>query len=299
MGKILFIGSVKTFSETVKLPEIEDNPEEDQKNTTDNPHRDAESDIPSKMIEDDSNSDEAVAVVEIIGSYSKEYSPLSMGASASANGLRGMLNGDNVEDHPLLASASMPHTRMGGGFIGESNSNNSPTPTYIELFDHRLPVRASIDFSWSVGYGQSVGTGVTYSYLRSDIRYGYSDSPIFKASQCLHFLGVPVNVRYTPWSFGNLGIYVSAGFMAEKCIAGQIKESDPQYPVYRYDGCDSRPFQLSFNAAAGVQYSLAHKCAVFIEPGVDIYLNNGSRLRTIYSEKPLTFNVNVGLRFGH
>ena len=222
---------------------------------------------------------------------------MSVGASASANGLGGMINNGNIEGRPLLASGSIPLTRMGGGVLGESNS--SPAPTYVELFDHRLPVRVSIDFSWPVGHGVSVGTGLTYSYLKSDIRYGYSDSPLFNASQYLHFIGIPVNVRYTPWSFRNLGIYVSAGFMAEKCIAGQIKEADPQYPLYRYEGCDSRPFQFSFNGAAGVQYSLTHRCAVFIEPGVGIYLKNGSKLRTIYSERPITFNVNVGLRFGH
>lgn len=133
---------------------------------------------------------------------------------------------------------------------------------------------------------------------KSDIRYGYSDSPLFKATQNLHFIGIPVNARYTPWSSRKLGIYVSAGFMAEKCIAGQIKKENPQDPDYAYAGSDERPFQFSFNAAAGAQYSLTHKCAVFIEPGVGIYLKNGSRLRTIYSERPVTFNVNVGLRFG-
>lgn len=286
-------------SETVKLPEIKHIPSEKQEIATEHPQMDPEPYIPSKRIEDDSNSDEAVYVVEIIDSNSKEHSPLSVGVSASANGLGGMLNDGNIEGRPLLASGAMPLTRMGGGILGESNSNSSPAPTYVELFDHRLPIRASIDFSLPVWHGLSVGTGLTYSYLKSDIRYGYSDSPLFKASQCLHFIGIPVNVRYTPWSFRKLGVYVSAGFMAEKCIAGQIKETDPQYPVYRYDGCDSRPFQFSFYAAAGVQYSLVSSCAIFIEPGIDFHLKNGSSLRTIYSERPVTFNVNVGLRFGH
>ena len=252
-----------------------------------------------KRVDDDHNPEESVAIVEIADSHSKKHSSLSVGISASATGLGGIFDNDNMEGNPLLASASVPHTRMGGGFIGESHSNDMLTPTYVELFDHRLPIRASIDFSWPVGHCISVGTGLTYSYLKSDIRYGYSDSPLFKATQNLHFIGIPLNVRYTPWSFRKLDIYVSAGFMAEKCIAGQIKETDQQYPVYRYDGCDSRPFQLSFNASAGLQYSLTHNCAAFIEPGVGIYLKNGSRLRTIYSERPVTFNINVGLRFGH
>ena len=86
--------------------------------------------------------------------------------------------------------------------------------------------------------------------------------------------------------------------MAEKCIAGDIREDSSSDAGYRYSGCDERPFQFSFNAAAGLQYALAAGCSVFIEPGVGIYLNNGSKLRTIYSERPVTFNVNVGFRFG-
>ena len=286
-------------SETVRQPEIEDSPAEKQEIAAENPQMDMEPYIPSNSVDDDCYSDDKIAIAEIIDSYSKEHSPMSVGASASANGLGGMLNDGNMEGRPLLASGSIPLTRMGGGILGESNSNSSPAPTYVELFDHRLPIRVSIDFSWPVGNGVSVGTGLTYSYLKSDIRYGYSDSPLFKASQSLHFIGIPVNVRYMPWSFRKLGVYVSAGFMAEKCVAGQIMEADPQSPVYRYDGCDSRPFQFSFNAAGGVQYSLVGSCAIFIEPGVDLHLKNGSRLRTIYSERPVTFNVNVGLRFGH
>lgn len=284
---------------TVKLLEIEDSLEEKEENSDEKPYVGTESYVPSKSVDDDCYSEEAVAIVEIVDSHSKRHTPLSVGASASANGLGGMLDEDNTDGLPLLASASMPHTRMGGGFLGESNSNNAPTPTYVELFDHRLPVRASIDFSWSVGHGLSVGTGLTYSYLKSDIRYGYSDYPLFKATQNLHFIGVPVNVRYIPWRLKKLDIYASAGFIAEKCIIGQIKKENPQDPGYSYVGSDDRPFQFSFNAAVGAQYSLAESCAVFIEPGVGIYLKNGSRLRTIYSERPVTFNVNVGLRFGH
>ncbi len=183
--------------------------------------------------------------------------------------------------------------------LTNSPSDNSPTPSFIEMFDHKLPLRFSVDFSWRLAHGLDIGTGICYSYLRSDIKYGYSDSPLSKATQNLHFIGIPVNLRYTPWSFRKFDVYASLGFMAEKCIAGEIKDESSHAPRYSYEGCDDRPFQFSFNAAAGIQYSLARKCVVFIEPGVGLYLKNGSRLRTIYSERPLTFNFNVGLRFGN
>ena len=223
--------------------------------------------------------------------------PLSVGVAASANGLGGLIDGDT--GGPLPNTSSIPYTRMGGGIMSDSHTNDAPTPRFIETFDHKLPVRFSVDFSLPIAHNLSAGAGICYSYLRSDIRYGYSDHTLYKAIQNLHFIGIPVNLRFTPWRSGKFGVYVSVGVMGEKCLGGELKEDSPSNPTYRYEGYDDRPFQFSFNAAAGLQYSPAHKCALFLEPGVGLYLKNGSKLRTIYSERPLTFNVNVGLRFGY
>ncbi len=227
----------------------------------------------------------------------EKSSPISVGVSALANGLGSLLQDGNIEWQP--SQGAMPSTRMGGGLLSNSPADNSPAPTFIEMFDHKLPVRFSVDFSWRVAHGLDIGTGICYSYLRSDIKYGYSDSQLSKAIQNLHFIGIPVNFRYTPWRFRKFDVYSSVGFMAEKCIAGEIKDESSTASRYRYEGCEDRPFQFSFNAAAGIQYTLTRQCAVFIEPGVGLYLKNGSRLRTIYSERSFTFNVNVGLRFGY
>lgn len=276
------------------LPDGLDKP--DEQAVYEKTHTEAEPYSPSGKSDNDRNS-KYMSTVEPIDKRSNSKSPLSVGISTSANGLGGVFGENDIEGRQLMASSSMPRTRM-GGMLGSPYSVEHPAPSFIEMFEHRLPVRASIDFSWPIGYNLSVGTGITYSYLHSDIRYGYSDSPLLKASQNLHFLGIPFNVRYTPLSYRKLDVYASAGFMAEKCLGGGIKTENFSDPGYSYAGCNDRPFQFSINAAVGLQYSLSGSCAVFIEPGVGLYLKNGSRLRTIYSERPVTFNVNVGLRFG-
>ena len=263
----------------------------------DMPHEKVEPSRRPNRIDDDLYAEYA-STIEAVDPHRSVQSPISVGISSSANGLCGMLGEDDLNRFRPHASSAMPLTRMGGGSLTNSPEENRPMPTYVEVFDHRLPVRFSVDFSWPVCHNIAVATGLTYSYLKSDIRYGYSDSRLSKASQNLHFLGIPVNLRYTPWRVGRLDIYASAGFMAEKCIAGDIRDDSSSDAGYRYSGCDERPFQFSFNAAVGLQYALAAGCSVFIEPGVGIYLNNGSKLRTIYSERPVTFNVNVGFRFG-
>ncbi|MDE6342315.1 MAG: PorT family protein, partial [Muribaculaceae bacterium] len=188
---------------------------------------------------------------------------VSVSISTSANGLGGMFNGSDASAVPRQNTVSLPLTRMGGGGLANSPTNNIQ-PSFVEVFDHKLPLRFSLDFSFPVYKDLSIGSGITYTYLRSDISYGYSDSRLMKAHQNLHFLGIPVNLRYTPLHFRNLDIYVSAGLMAEKCLAGEIKEDEPVDAGYSYPGCDERPFQFSGNAAAGVQYNLSRQCGVYM-----------------------------------
>ncbi len=227
-----------------------------------------------------------------------EESKIKLGFATSANGIGGLIGnntvGDNLSQHP---SSSIPLTRMGGGLLSDYYANNQPDPNFIEVFDHKLPIRVSADIAWPLTHNIDLGTGITYSFLKSDISFGYSNSMLHKAVQKLHFIGIPLDIRYTPWRFKQFDIYVSGGIMAEKCIAGGIKEYNNEYGDYSYDGSEERPFQFSVNASAGIQLRLARQCGLFIEPGIGIYLDNGSKLRSIYTEKPVTFNINLGIRF--
>ena len=55
--------------------------------------------------------------------------------------------------------------------------------------------------------------------------------------------------------------------------------------------------QWSANASLGVQCNLVNTMSIFVEPGVSYYFNDGTNIRTIYKEKPLNFNLNLGIRF--
>ncbi len=229
------------------------------------------------------------------------HSRSTIGVSTSVNGIGGLFaaNSGAMPDHYAHAGAQ-PMTRMGGGILEESSSNALPDPIFMEIFDHKFPLRFSLDYSWPIAHNFEIGTGLTYSYLRSDIRCGNSDAPLLHFEQKLHFLGVPVAFRYTPLRIRKIGLYLSAGMMVEKCIGGKIVGKSEDCPDdYSYVGSEERPFQFSVDIAGGVRYDFNRNCGVYLEPGAGFYLKNGSRLRTLYSERPVTFNINVGLRFSH
>ena len=163
---------------------------------------------------------------------------------------------------------------------------------------HRLPVHAGASIAYRINDWVSVETGIAYSYLSADIHEG-SDSYYFAGEQSLHYVGIPVGVRVRAMSWKNFDIYVGAGFEADKCVSGTLKKSYVINGQTRDDGHESisiRPLQWSVNAGAGVQYNISSMVGIYAEPGLSYYFDNGSNIETIYSEKPLNFNLNIGLR---
>ena len=163
---------------------------------------------------------------------------------------------------------------------------------------HRLPVHAGVSIAYRINDRVSVETGIAYSYLSADIHEG-SDSYYFAGEQSLHYVGIPVGVRVRAMSWKNFDIYVGAGFEADKCVSGTLKKSYVINGQTRDDGHESisiRPLQWSVNAGAGVQYNISSMVGIYAEPGLSYYFDNGSNIETIYSEKPLNFNLNIGLR---
>ena len=163
---------------------------------------------------------------------------------------------------------------------------------------HRLPVHAGASVAYRINNRVSIEAGIAYSYLSADIHEG-SDSYYFAGDQSLHYIGIPVGLRVRAISWKNFDIYVGAGFEAEKCISGTLKKAYVINGQTRDDGHESirvRPLQWSVNAGAGVQYNISPLVGKYAEPGLSYYFDNGSDIETIYSDKPLNFNLNVGLR---
>lgn len=163
---------------------------------------------------------------------------------------------------------------------------------------HRLPVHAGASVAYRINDRVSVETGLSYSYLSADIREG-SDTYYFAGDQSLHYIGIPVAVRFRALSWKKFDVYVGAGAMAEKCVSGKLEKAYVIGGVTHDDGSESisiKPLQWSLNATAGLQYNATPILGIYAEPGVSYYFDNGSKVETIYGEKPFNFNLNIGLR---
>ena len=166
-------------------------------------------------------------------------------------------------------------------------------------YDHHLPIRIGLNVAYALTDQLSISSGLTYTRLSSDIKDASRESK-YIGEQRLHYVGIPVNVSYKVASFRWLGLYGTAGVLAEKCVSGTTDEGYVENNTMKYTNTQdisSKPLQMSVNAGVGIQFDFIDNVGIYAEPGLSYYFDDGSALQTIYKEKPLNFNLNVGVRF--
>ena len=199
-------------------------------------------------------------------------------------------------DHLVLSSPGVADTKDSP--MLDMNTINRDIETKTE-YDHHLPIRIGLSVAYALTDRLSISSGLTYTRLASDIKDASRESK-YIGEQRLHYVGIPVNVSYKVASFRWLGLYGTAGVLAEKCVSGTTDEGYVENNTMKYTNThdiSSKPLQMSVNAGVGIQFDIIDNVGIYAEPGLSYYFDDGSELQTIYKEKPLNFNLNVGVRF--
>lgn len=175
-------------------------------------------------------------------------------------------------------------------------------PEVQEEYSHKIPVKVGLTVRYNITGRLGVETGLTYSVLSSSVKTGNSETGNnwSSGSQTLHYLGIPLNISFNILNSRYVNIYVSGGGMMEKSISGKIKTDE--YVDGKFDRTlttkiSPKGLQWSVNAAAGVQANILPQLGFFVEPGVSHHFKNGSRVRSIYTDKPTDFSLGFGLRY--
>ena len=175
-------------------------------------------------------------------------------------------------------------------------------PEVQEEYSHKIPVKVGLTARYNITGRVGVETGLTYSILSSSVKIGNSETGKnwSSGSQTLHYLGIPLNISFNILNSRYVNIYVTGGGMMEKSISGSIKTDE--YVDGKFDrtlttNISPKDLQWSVNAAAGVQANILPQLGFFVEPGVSHHFKNGSRVRSIYTDKPTDFSLGFGLRY--
>ncbi|MEK6493329.1 porin family protein [Myroides odoratimimus] len=208
-------------------------------------------------------------------------------------------SGYNMMNGGMKLGADAPlDLGMAGAVLSEIYVANQNKEVYTDI-THKKPIRFGVALYYPMGEKWGINTGITYTKLSSDLTSGSQEYKIIN-TQTLHYVGVPIQVNYNLWEKGNFSAYVNGGFHIEKSVYGTLKtkfKADQNVERGPDKKVTAKGIQTSVNAAIGMEYKLAKSVGLFVEPGARYYFDNGSSIKTIYTEKPFDFNMQLGLRY--
>ncbi|MFK8296002.1 outer membrane beta-barrel protein [Capnocytophaga canimorsus] len=164
---------------------------------------------------------------------------------------------------------------------------------------HRLPIRTGILFAYHFSNRFALESGIAYTRLISDLREG-SKANYFTSEQKLHYVGLPINLKYQLFSWRGFELYSSAGILAEKNVSGTLHKThyfDGNMMKGERENIKINPLQWSANASFGFQYNFSSLIGIYAEPSISYYFSNSTPIKTIYQDRPFNFHLNFGLRF--
>ena len=179
---------------------------------------------------------------------------------------------------------------------------NSPSPFNNSMvcksynYNHREPVRLGLSFAVGLVGGLYAESGISYQYLASEMLFGGAEN----AMQKLHYIGIPIRLGMNFMRGSRFQVYLSGGYMIEKCVYGVLELPNERDLVLKLPGVMN-----SVNVAAGLQFMVGDHTALYLEPGMYSYIGIGDEIgrshgyiiKNRYSNNPTGFSVQGGLRF--
>lgn len=164
---------------------------------------------------------------------------------------------------------------------------------------HRQLFRVQLGISYPFSQRWSIGSGISYSLLQSEYSTVSGETRTLTTRQ-LHYLGVPLTIQFKAFEFKRLSIIAEAGPMFETAIGSNVWTNSyvGEMPASRQlDFVEAKDFQWSLTAGLGVQYQLFRYGALFMQPGLSWHLAGSGNVESIYTQRPLAFDLSFGYRF--
>lgn len=183
-------------------------------------------------------------------------------------------------------------------FPGDPDSNIPDEMEVMEKTRHYMPLVIGLSVNKSLSSRWSIGTGVRYTFLRSDF---LSDSEVLHEEniQRIHYIGVPLKFNYRIVTYGGLSLYGQGGGALDIPVHGtqSVLKYLPKPGTMRTDEYRIHaPLQWSIEGGFGVEYHFTPLFSIYAEPSVRYYFNPVSDISTVRQERPFEFTIPIGLR---
>lgn len=169
-------------------------------------------------------------------------------------------------------------------------------------YDHRQPISFGLLGAKEIMPGLSLETGIVYTYISSRIYSERMSSIKREDYQSFYYLGLPVTLNYNFAKWGKAEFYGSVGGMIQKDISGRYSEEQKTFDgkgsntvINKENIHQSRP-QVSVSSGVGATYPIYDKLHVYTTVGGAYFIEANNKYRTIYSDRKIQLDLNVGLK---
>ena len=176
--------------------------------------------------------------------------------------------------------------------------SNNRASTFVG--HHGPPVRVGVSAAWEMSPHLSLVSGLNWTSLTSYFDETTAGETQTSTRQELGYLGIPLRLEAGFEPLKRLRLYAGAGGMVEKGLMS-VAKTDSYIGDHLEDSVTGHPdtggLLWSVGASAGAEYRFARHFGLYLAPGVEYHFDNGAEARSAYTEKPLHWNVALGVRF--
>lgn len=245
--------------------------------------------------------DEPVTVPEETPDPASRRSAVSIGVygeGGQTTGANSQGIGMNGMDAYMTRSAGGHGTSDAGSIMRILTSNRAST---FEAH-HSAPLRTGITVGYGLTNHLSLVSGLTWTYLNSEFNFSEDAGPIGNlTTQELGYLGIPLRLEAGTNLWKGIWLHAGVGGMVEKGMMASSRTrtllEGHQLEWKDNPALDTGGLLWSVGASAGAEFRYGPVFGLYVSPGIEYHFDNGSPVRSAYTEKPLHWTVNIGLRF--
>ncbi len=177
--------------------------------------------------------------------------------------------------------------------------------TVTESGDSRYGIPVSFGIGTKLLFTKhwSMSIGLNYTFLSRtfdgnfyDVKEDgtYTNTHFTDIRNTQNYIGIPLNVYYSVIQGRFVDFYAYAGGSAEYCLNNKYNMSSAE-GNFIHKG-DAGSFQFSANIGIGVEFIIAQRLGIYIDPSVRYYFRNSKAPKSIRTDQPLMLAFEAGLR---
>ena len=196
------------------------------------------------------------------------------------------------------ASVSLRSASLENEWKVPENLSVGQMKSYTPTFHYPITFGLTVDIPLTRLF--SLQTGLTYTYLLSEIQGNQENATSWTLDQSLHYLGLPLSLAVDMVNHRSWRVYAAAGGGLEKGLCALQHSELRNSLTGEYSTANTiqsvsgvQPYAA---ASFGLAYTFASRWQVYFQPALNYYFDTNQPM-SIRTKKPFSLNLGAGFRF--